>query len=294
VRRAKTDWLALAAALVTVALWASAFVGIRAAGAALSPGALAFGRLLVGSLVLGSVVAVSRGPLPRGRDLRLVVAAGVLWFGGYNVALNAAEQLVDAGTAAMLVSSGPLFIVAFAGALLGEGYPPRLVIGSAVAFAGAVVIGLATSGAAGPDGAALGIALCLLAALAYAAGVTLEKPALRSVSALKVTWLACGVGTVVTLPFAPQLVAELPASPPGAVAWMVYLGVFPTAVAFTTWAFALGRTSAGVLGSMTYLVAPVAVVLGWAMLGEVPPPLALAGGALSIAGVVVARSSRAS
>ena len=36
--------------------------------------------------------------------------------------------------------------------------------------------------------------------------------------------------------------------------WIVYLGVFPTAIGFVTWAFALNRTSAGRLGSTTYLV----------------------------------------
>ena len=46
---------ALAAALVTVVFWASAFVGIRDAGEHLSPGPLALGRLLVGCVVLGTV-----------------------------------------------------------------------------------------------------------------------------------------------------------------------------------------------------------------------------------------------
>lgn len=287
---AATDWLALGAALLTVAIWASAFVGIRAAGADFSPGALAFGRLLVGSLALGAVVLGRRGRLPRGRELALTVATGVVWFGGYNLALNAAEQLVDAGTAAMLVSVGPLLIVIFAGLFLREGFPPRLLIGSLIAFSGALVIGIATNGAGrGPD-ATLGIVLSLAAALAYAAGVTIEKPALRTTSALHVTWLACGVGTLVTLPFAPQLVAELSPARPSSVAWLVYLGVFPTALAFTTWAWALGRTNAGLLGSTTYLAPPIAIALGWLVLGEVPPALAIAGGAVSIVGVIVARS----
>lgn len=287
---ATVDWIALGAALVTVVLWASAFVGIRAVADDLSPGALAFGRLLVGSVALGAFAAWRRGPLPRGRDLVLVVAAGVLWFGAYNVALNAAEQLVDAGTAAMLVSVGPLLIVLLAGITLREGFPQRLVIGSAVAFAGAIVIGLATSSASDQPGVGWGIALCLVAALAYAAGVTLEKPVLARVSALNVTFLACAVGTVVTAPFAPLLIEELGRGPVSAMAWLVYLGLFPTAVAFTTWAFALGRTSAGRLGSTSYLVAPIAIGLGWLVLGEVPPALALAGGAASIAGVIIARS----
>ena len=284
------DWLALGAALLTVAVWASAFVGIRAAGADLSPGPLAFGRLAVGSLALSAVVLFRRGPLPRGRALWLTIATGVVWFGGYNVALNAAEQLVDAGTAAMLVSVGPLLIVIFAGLFLGEGFPPRLLVGSLIAFAGALVIGLATSAADRGADAALGIVLSLAAALAYAAGVTIEKPALRNASALRVTWLACGVGTLVTAPFGPQLAAELGRAPASSIAWLIYLGVFPTAIAFTTWAFALGRTNAGLLGSTTYLAPPLAIALAWLMLGEVPPALALAGGALSIAGVIVARS----
>src|SRR3954470_6972805 len=137
--------LAPAAALLTVTLWASAFVGIRSAGHHLSPGALALGRLLVGSTALGMLVLVRREPLPARRDLPGIALCGVLWFGLYSVVLNAAERRVDAGTAAMLVHMGPIFIALLAGVLLREGFPRRLVTGCAIAFAGVVVIGLATS-----------------------------------------------------------------------------------------------------------------------------------------------------
>ena len=116
-----------------------------------------------------AIVAVRRPALPVSRrDLLPIAASGIIWFGAYFTILNAGERLVDAGTAAMLVNVGPILIAAFAGLFLGEGFPPRLVIGSAVAFAGTLVIGLATStGATEPD-APIGVALCLLAALAYA------------------------------------------------------------------------------------------------------------------------------
>jgi EamA-like transporter family len=94
-------------ALVTVVLWASAFVGIRAAGKDLSPGALSLGRLLVGSAALGAFVVFRRELFPARRDLPAIALCGVLWFGLYNVVLNAAERLVEAGTAAMLVGVGP-------------------------------------------------------------------------------------------------------------------------------------------------------------------------------------------
>jgi len=285
----RIDRIALGAALVSVVLWASAFVGIRAAAVDMSPGALALGRLLVGGLALGVIVAIRRPRMPSRRALLPIVASGVLWFGLYNLTLNTAERHVDAGTAAMLVNVGPILIAVMGGLFLGEGFPPRLLAGCVVAFAGAAMIGLATSGH-GPTGeATLGIVLCLVAAFAYAVGVTLQKPVLASVPALTVTWLACLVGVAVCLPFSMQLVTEIGVASPVSVAWLVYLGLFPTAIGFTTWAFALGRTSAGRLGSMTYLVPALAVALGWLLLGEAPMPLAIAGGAVAITGVVIAR-----
>jgi drug/metabolite transporter (DMT)-like permease len=286
----RSDALPLAAALVTVALWASAFVGIRAAGRDLSAGPLTLGRLLVGGAALGLLVAARRDALPARGDLGRLLACGLLWFGAYNVLLNAAEQRVDAGTAAMLVNVGPLLIALLAGVLLGEGFPRSLLAGCAVAFAGAVVIGWATS-ERGVD-AGWGAALCLAAAAAYAGGVVAQKPLLERTSGLQVTFLACAIGAVACLPFAPGLVREAGDASASALAWTVYLGVVPTAIGFTTWAYALKRTSAGRMGATTYLVPPLAVLMGWSMLGETPPALALLGGALCLAGVAVTRETR--
>lgn len=279
--------LALAAAMITVALWASAFVGIRAAGRGLSPGALSLARLVVGSLALGLLVLIRRDPLPRRRDLPALIVCGLLWFGAYNVLLNEAEHLVDAGTAAMLVNVGPVFLALLSGLLLGEGYPRRLLLGCAIAFAGAITIGLATSTRGVQAG--LGAVLCIVAALAYAGGVTAEKPPLSRSSALTVTWLACSIGAIACLPFAPQLAHDVARADAGSLVWAIYLGLFPTAVGFSFWAYALARTSAGRMGATTYLVPPMAIVMGWLLLGEVPPWLALIGGIPCVAGVAIAR-----
>jgi drug/metabolite transporter (DMT)-like permease len=283
--------LALGAALVTVGFWASAFVGIRSAGRDFSPGALTLGRLLVAAIVLGAVVAVRREPLPARRDVPGLVVCGLLWFGLYNVALNAAEQRVDAGTAAMLVNVGPILIAILAGVVLREGFPRTLLVGCGVAFAGALVIGWATSDRGVSAG--WGALLCLVAALAYAGGVVAQKPLLSRISALQVTFLACLVGVIACLPFAPALVHDVGGAGGPAIRWTVYLGIFPTALAFTTWAYALSKTTAGRMGATTYLVPPLAILMGWLILDEVPPALALLGGALCLIGVVAARRSPA-
>ncbi len=288
----KSGWehrLAAGATLITVILWASAFVGIRYADRDFSPGALALGRLLVGSMALGLIVLGRREPMPSRREMANIVLCGVLWFGVYNVVLNEAERRVDAGTAAMLVNIGPILIAILAGLILREGFPRRLLAGCLVSFTGALVIGFAVSGHGFREG--WGAVLCVIAAIAYAGGVVAQKPALRHASALYVTWLACTIGAVSTLPFAPSLVHQLGHARSSAIGWLVYLGVAPTAIGFGTWAYALARTTAGRMGSTTYLVPPLALLMGWVLRGETPPALALPGGALCLAGVAVSRGA---
>jgi drug/metabolite transporter (DMT)-like permease len=97
------------------------------------------------------------------------------------------------------------------------------------------------------------------------------------------------IGAVFCLPCAPTLLRQLKGAPALAIAWMVYLAAFPTAVGFTTWAYALARGTAGRLAATTYLVPPIVVVTGWVTLSEVPRAVALLGGALCLVGVYVAR-----
>lgn len=278
--------LVVAAAVFTVIAWASAFVGVRHAVRDLSPGPLTLLRLGVAALVLGIAVAIRGDALPTRRDLFGIVLCGVSWFGIYNVALNAGERTIDAGTAAMIVYIGPVLIAILAGIFLGEGFPRAVLVGCAVSFVGVVVIAAATSGGLDLNHGAL---LCLLAAATYAIGVVAQKPVLARRSSLMVTWSACMVGFVMCLPFTPTLLREVGRAPASALWSAVYLGVVPTAMAFTTWAYALTHRSAGRMASISFLVPAVAVLQAWIVLGETPPPWAYLGGALVLVGVAVAQ-----
>ena len=288
---AKRDYAALAAAGVTVLLWGSAFVGIRSAGRHFSPGALTLGRLTVAVVAL-AVIGLVRGERLPSRDalhevgIPLLVC-GLLWFGAYNVALNSGERRVDAGTAAMLVNVGPILIAVLAGVLLREGFPRTLFAGLAVAFAGVVVIALASSSRSATT---TGVLLCLAAAGAYAAGVVAQKVVLRRLTPVQTVFLCAVIGALATAPFAGRLSRDLGRSPGGAIGWILYLGIAPTALGFITWGFALSRTTAGKLAATTYLVPPVSVLLGWMLLSESPASLAYLGGALCLAGVAVSRT----
>ncbi|OJF14736.1 hypothetical protein BG844_08315 [Couchioplanes caeruleus subsp. caeruleus] len=285
--RRTTAALPLIAAGITMVLWASAFIAIRSIGLHYSPGSLALGRLAAGSLALTAVALLRPRSIPRGRPLLLVLAYGALWFGVYAIFINAAEHHLDAGTTALLVNVGPILIAVLAGVYLKEGFPRGLVTGLAIAFCGVAIIAAATSTGRRDM---TGVLLALGAAALYAVGVVLQKQALTSVDPFTATWLGCLAGTAVCLPWAGTLIHELTVAPAAATLGVVYLGLFPTAVAFATWAYALHRMTAGQLSSSSYLVPAIAVLMSWALLGEVPTGLALAGGALCLLGVAVARS----
>jgi drug/metabolite transporter (DMT)-like permease len=279
--------LPLLAASVTLVLWASAFVAIRHLGETVPPGALSLGRLLVASAALSVLVAVRRPARPSRKDWPGLVTVGLLWYALYNVALNASETRIDAGTAAVLIQVAPILMTVLAVLFLGERPSWYAVPGLALAFLGVVVISLATGPGGGRDW--LGVGLALLAALAYAVSMIVQKPLMSRLPAIQVTWLACTIGAVACLPFAGDLVEVTSTASTADVWWVIYLGLFPTALAFTTWAYALTHMNASSLGSMTYLVPPITVLLGWLLLGEVPPALAFVGGALCLVGVALTR-----
>ena len=283
-------WLPLAAVACTLVFWASAFVAIRHLGHDFTPGSLSLGRLLVGAVCL-AVVALSREVLrPTRREILPIVLIGLLWFGVYNVALNAGEEKVDAGTAAMLIQVSPVLIALLAATFLSERFTIHLGIGLALAFGGVALIAFATS----PDGESgngdlIGVLLCLVSAVAYSISLILQKPLVRRISAVQITWMACTIGAISCLPFAGDLVTQAHDAPASSIWWLIYLGVFPTALAFSTYAFALKHMSASSLGVTTYLVPPITIVMGVVFLSEAPPTMAYAGGVLALVGVAVAR-----
>ena len=172
-----SDWRTVLAVTITVFAWASAFVVIRYA-ARHPPGALSLGRLLVASLALSAMMIGRKLVRMTAREWALTALVGVAWFAVYSVALNAGEQTVDAGTAAMLIQLAPVLIGILAGFLLGEGFPRMLVIGGLVAFAGTLLIGLATS--TGQADLA-GVLLVLLSATVYSIAMVAQKIVLRRI-----------------------------------------------------------------------------------------------------------------
>jgi drug/metabolite transporter (DMT)-like permease len=153
-----------------------------------------------------------------------------------------------------------------------------------LSFAGAALISLDEGQGLSLDPGAF---LILLSAVCVSVYFVFQKPYLRKYGALAFTTYAIWAGTLLSLVYLPGLVAQAAVAPAGSTLTMVYLGVFPTAVGYITYAYAFSRMNASVAASFLYLVPVLAYLIAWLWIGETPTALSVLGGAITLCGVVL-------
>jgi drug/metabolite transporter (DMT)-like permease len=273
----------------TVVLWASAFAAIREAVKTFGWEHLSVLRLALAAIALGVVAAYRRVGWPARRDLPLLAVCALSGMTAYQVLLNAGEVTVPAATASLLVNVSPIFTALLALALLGERLRPLGWLGVAIGFGGATIIAVAAGGAVRLSTGAL---LVLGAALAQATFFVSQKALLVRHGSLAVTAWAMGLGATLALPLSPGLPGDLAHAPAGGLVAVAFLAFGASAVGFLTWAYAVARIDVTAAASTLYAVPPVAALVGWVALGEVPSAMTAVGGAIALAGVAITARSR--
>jgi drug/metabolite transporter (DMT)-like permease len=270
--------------VITLLLWASAFAGIRAGLQSYSPGALILLRFLVASLALALYALLTRMRLPAWRDLPGLLVLGLIGITGYHAGLTFGELTVNAGTASFLVASVPCFTALLALLVLRERLTLWGWLGITISVVGVTIISLG-----GKEGLHFtpGALLVLLASLCESVYFIVQKRYMQRYSSSEMTAYTMWAGTLFMLPFAPALLHDWPQATPAATLAVVYLGLFPAAIAYGTWAFTLARLSASLATSFLNISPLLALAISWLWLHEAPTLLELLGGLIVIVGVLL-------
>ena len=274
---------AVLSGLAVVVLWASAFPAIQVAAPQLGVIGLSFVRLSVALVALLLFAFISRIRMPRRQDLGWIIAAGFFGMTAYQLLLNESELHVPAGTASIIVAAAPLVSVAVARILFRERVTAMTIAGSAVALAGVLVVCLSRAGLSLSASVWIAVAAMVVQGIYH----PLQRPLLRTYTALEVATYTMVAGTIMTMPLVPFGWDQLMEAAPTGWAAAIYLGLLPSALGFVLWAYAVGRLPVALSTSLLYLVPPVAVLISWVWLGEIPLPAELLGGAIVIVGVAI-------
>lgn len=276
------DWRLILAVAIAILAWSAAWVSIRKAVEHYPPGQLALGRYLVASTAL-AVVWLARGrKLPPAKDLPWLLLMGILGFTLYNLAINDGERTITAGAAAFIASTIPIFSTLGAWLFLRQPVTRRFWCGSLVSLFGVLIISLSSKGGIGLSPGALLVVGASLCAAGY--GVV-SKRLLARHAALEVTTWAIWCGTLALVPFGMGLGHTVRTAPLESTANLVFLGLFPGALGYVLWSYALSKMTLSNLTSFLYLVPAFSVLMAWAYLGELPQGQALAGGVITLIGV---------
>lgn len=277
------------ALFTTIMLWSSAFVGIRFTLHDFSPGALALLRFTFASIVMAFVyfnTAVKNQMSLH--DKISLMGLGVVGIGLYNYFLNVGEVIVSAAVASFIISLLPLVTIVFAICFLKEKVGRLTWCGVSIAVLGMIILALGTN----DRSSLLGELSVFIATIMGAIYTTVQRHFLLRLQPIQVTTYIIWGGTVSLMIFFPDLVKELPEAPYWTTGIVLYMGIFPAALAYLAWSYVIHTMPASKAVVYLYLLPFCSTVMGIVLLVEIPGLLTLVGGVLGLLGAYVASQDK--
>lgn len=285
------DKKTFAALCTTIFFWGSAFVAIRIATVHFSPGGLALFRLLIGSVLILPIAGrhLFRKVDFRWMDIPHIIILATIGLSLYHFFLAYAERSVPAGVASFIVGQMPIISAVLALWFYKERVPFWGCVGLVISVAGVSLIAIA-----GNQEVAFTTGLWAVIACTVFSGTynVLIKPLLLRYDPVALSAYIMWASTLWLWQYFPDMMHDIRTAPSEDTWCVIYLGVFPTAVGYITWSYALARLATFRATCWMFMLPLVSCLLGWAILKEVPDLLTFLGGVVAMGGAILVTLSK--
>jgi len=274
-----------AAAFIAAFLWASAFPATRYALQYYSPVSLMVMRFSAASITLGVVGLIKRIKLPKVKHLPLFAASGLSGVFLYSFLFNTGSVSISAGVSSFIIASSPVFTLILTKIFLKESVKPMCWVGVLISCFGLAAVTLTQASEFSFN---LGLMLVIAASVSSGVYSAIMRAVTKNYTALEATTYTIIAGTLGTLLFLPTAIREMPDSNLSVNLVVVLMGIFPAAIAYLTWSYALSKAkkTAHVI-VFSYLIPLISALLAYLWLNETLSILTLVGGLVIIGGMIL-------
>ncbi len=259
-------------------------------------------RLTMSAIVLGLIVRWQNARVidysvdakPRGKQYLNILLFALMTGFAYQVLFLVGIDRTSAGNTALIMSAIPIWTALLALVLLHERISRGAWGGLLIAVAGTLLVTFANPPANGQSGSLVGNLLVSASAFCWALASVISRPMMKNISPIALAFWSVALSVPLhfvvarhALPQIRDVVAD-----PWLVAAIIYSGTFSTGLAYAMWNFGIKELGAAHAAGFQNLVPVVALIASWLLIGEVPLPVQLVGGALIIGGLIVMRRRR--
>jgi len=271
-------------AIITIIFWSSAFVFTRLALRYFSPLSLGFLRYLTASVSLLVFTLAIKIKIPNKNDVKWFVLAGFFGFFFYIITFNIGSSTVSASTCSLMIATAPVITTLLAIIIYKEKLTIIRYIAILIEFTGVGVLTLVN----GIFSVNIGFLWLILASISLSIYNILQKKLTKTYSAIQTSVFSIWFGTILLLIFLPDSLNEIKSAPLTQIAYLLILGVFPSAVAYITWAYAFSKTKYTSFVTNYMFITPfLTTLLGIILAKEIPDFTTILGGIIIVIGMLI-------